>query len=96
MARDGGVKSIWNHQVKVMNITSKNHNMTFRNVFSPFHLGDIQRCGKEGERRQDWKGVGMEESGIGIGRWWGWKKVGLGLEGGKIGRVGWRREVSQV
>ena len=41
----------------------------------------------EGERRQDWKGVGMEESGIGIGRWWGRKKVGLGLEGGKIGRV---------
>ena len=76
MARDGGVKSIWNHQVKVMNITSKNHNMTFKNVFSPFHLVDIQRCGKEG----------LKGRGGRIGRGWGWKRVGLGLEGGGVGR----------
>ena len=63
MARDGGVKSIWNHQVKVMNITSKNHNMTFRNVFSPFHLVDIQRCEKEGLKGRGGK----------IGREWDWK-----------------------
>ena len=37
MARELGMEeSIWNHQVKVMNITSKNHNMTFRNVILHF------------------------------------------------------------
>ena len=37
MARELGMEeSIWNHQVKVVKTTSRNHKMTFRNVILHF------------------------------------------------------------